>query len=207
MDFAPWLGRSADGGSSHLLAPVDGVVCWGMPSDRIRRVATVVVLGAGALATIASNGPVLGPSVSAEEGPFSLVLTPDAPEAEVPFSALLDAQAELVEGSGEVGVQVELDPGSTASLTFGLSSDVTGETNETDIIDPSAQEQARVGIEAFAGCAGDTSCEERFVARFTRLDDPPEGDLDITWYVDGVVEVVVPEGEDTSGSLALTVEQ
>ena len=178
-----------------------------MPSDRIRRVATLVVLGVGALATVASNSPLLGPALSAEEGPFTLVLTPDAPDAEVGFTALLDAQAQTVADSGEVGVLVELDPAATASLTFGLTSDVTGETNETDIIDPAAQEQARVGIEAFAGCTGESPCEERFVARFTRLDDPPDGDLEVTWYVDGIVELALEEDEEPAGSLELTVEQ
>lgn len=163
------------------------------------------MLAAGCVATAASNGPLLGPGLSAEEGPFTLVLTPDAPDAEVSFSALLEAVDEVVAGSGEVGVAVELDPGSTASLTFGLTSDVTGETNETDIIDPAAQDQARVGISAFAGCSAAAPCEEGFVARFTRFDGSAEGDLEVTWYVDGYIEVALEEGEDPSGSLELSV--
>lgn len=176
-------------------------------SDRARRLATALVLAGGAVATAASNGPLRGPSVSAEDGPYSLVLTPEAPEAEVGFSATLDAQAEVVSGSGEVGLLVELDPAATASLSFGLTSEVTGEANEADIFDPAAQYQARVGIDAFAGCDGASLCEEGFVARFTRLDDPPEGELEVTWYVDGVVEVAISEDEEPTGSLEFTVAQ
>lgn len=174
--------------------------------ELLRRAGTALVVAAGCAATVATS-PVLGPAVSAEAGPYTLTLTPDAPEAEVSFSALLDAQAQVVEGTGEVGVQVELDPASLVGLTFGLTSEVTGAANETDIIDPSAQEQARVGVEAFAGCTGETPCEEGFTARFTRMADPPDGDLEVTWYVDGVVEVAVPEGEEPSGTLELTVAQ
>lgn len=163
------------------------------------------MLAAGTLATAASNGPLLGPALSAEEGPYTLVLSPDSPSAEVSFSALLEATDEPVAGTGEVGVSVELDPGSTASLSFGLSSDLTGESNETEILDPAAQDQARVGIEAFIGCTADSPCEEAFVAHFARYDDPPEGDLELTWYVDGVIEVTVPEGEEPGGSLQLSV--
>jgi hypothetical protein len=144
----------------------------------------LVVLVAGTLATAASNGPIFGPSLSAEEGPYTLVLSPESPS---------------------VGVSVELDPGSTASLSFGVRSELTGEANETDILDPSAQDQARVGIEAFIGCTAESPCEEGFVAHFARYDDPPEGELEVTWYVDGVIEVTVPEGEEPSGSLQLSV--
>lgn len=174
-------------------------------SDRARRLATALVLVGGAVAAAASNGPLLGPAISAEDGPYTLMLTPNAPEAEVGFSATLDAQAEVVSGSGEVGLLVELDPAATGSLSFGLTSEVTGETDETDIFDPAAQYQTRLGIEAFAGCDGASLCEEGFVARFTRLDDPPEGDLEVTWYVDGVVEVAIPEDEEPTGSLELTI--
>ena len=175
------------------------------PRERRRRLASLVVLVAGTLATAASNGPIFGPSLSAEEGPYTLVLSPESPSTEVSFSALLEAGDEPVAGTGEVGVSVELDPGSTASLSFGLSSDLTGEANETEILDPSAQDQARVGIEAFIGCTAESPCEEGFVAHFARYDDPPEGELELTWYVDGVIEVTVPEGEEPSGSLQLSV--
>ncbi|OGQ18662.1 MAG: hypothetical protein A2138_18050 [Deltaproteobacteria bacterium RBG_16_71_12] len=167
----------------------------------------MLVLTAGGVATAASNGPLLGPSVGANEGPFSLTLSAEAPDAEIALSALLDAQAEVVDGTGEVGVSVELDPAALYGLTFGLTSDVTGESNETDIIDPSAQDQARVGIEAFAGCTGETACEERFAAHFALLGDAPEGELDVTWYVDGFVEVAIPEDEQPTGTLELAVEQ
>lgn len=172
---------------------------------RLRSLATALVLSVGLVATAASNGALLGPAVSAEEGPYSVVLTPDAPEAMYDVTALLDARDAIVAGTGEVGVAVELDPGALASLTFGLTSDVTGEANETEILDPAAQDQARVGIEAFAGCTGESPCEEPFVVHFARLDDPPEGDLEVTWYVDGVVEVAIAEDEVPQGSLTLTV--
>ena len=111
--------------SSH---PVDELVCWEAtvpsPSGRLRPFLSAVVLAVGAVATAASNGPLFGPAVSAEDGPFYLVLTPDAPDAEVSFSALLDTQDEIVAGSGEVAVSVELDPASTASLSFGLTPDL-----------------------------------------------------------------------------------
>lgn len=173
---------------------------------RLRRAASALVLVAGGVATAASNGPLLGPSVGATAGPFTLTLSSEAPDAEVPFSALLDAQAEVVDGSGEVGLSVELDPASLHGVSFSLTSEVTGESNQADIIDPSAQEQAWIGIEAFAGCTGETPCEEPFTARFTMLDEAAEGDLEVTWYVDGIVEVAIPEDEQPTGTLELTVE-
>lgn len=173
-------------------------------SDRARRVASLVVLMVGCAATAASNGPLFGPGLSADEGPMTLTLSSSAPDAQVPFSALLDAQAPLTEGSGEVGVQVELDPGAVLGLSFGLSSDVTGESNSTDIIDPSAQDQARVGIEAFAGCSGDSACEEGFSATFALIGEG-EGELEVTWYVDASVSLELAEDEEPTGSLTLTV--
>ena len=171
---------------------------------RARQAATALVLAAGAAATVASNGPLFGPSLSADDGPLTLTLSTSAPEAEVPFSALLDAQAPLTEGSGEVGVLVELDPGAVLGLSFGLSSDVTGESNATDVIDPAAQDTARVGVEAFAGCSGDTACEERFTASFSLLGEG-EGELEVTWYVDASVSLELAEDEEPTGSLTLTV--
>ncbi len=174
-------------------------------SSRLRRAATALVLAAGCAATVASNGPLFGPGLSDDEGPMTLTLTSSAPDATVPFSALLDAQAPIADGSGEVGVQVELDPGAVLGLTFGLSSDVTGESNTTDIIDPAAQDQARVGIGAFAGCSGDTPCDERFTASFSLLGDG-EGELEVTWYVDASVGLELAEDEEATGSLELSVE-
>ena len=143
-------------------------------------VATVFVVGiAGSVAT----GPVADLSGVSED--VRVTLDADNPSATVTAVATVDVDAVVASGSGQIGLSVVLDNDAEGSLAFSLTSDTTGDTQGTDIVDTQAQGNARVGIDAFEGC-GPGPCDEELVLEFNRTDGTLDGVLGLTFSLDGL---------------------
>ena len=121
-------------------------------------------------------------------------------------SLVIDAKARLETDvpvtSGEIGLNIVVDSDADGSLSFALRSETSGEVARLDIVDTQAQGTARIGIEAFAGCnAG--PCDDALVIELDRTDSGLDGDLGLTWQLDGLVDT---SGDPTNGDLVFDVE-
>ena len=116
---------------------------------RTAGVGTIFFLGvAGSIAT----GPVA--DVSGVSDDVRLTLDANNPSERITAVATVDVDAVIASGTGQIGLSVTLDNDAEGSLAFSLTSETTGSTQGTDIVDTQAQGTARVGIDAFeARCA------------------------------------------------------
>jgi hypothetical protein len=161
-------------------------------------VATVFVVG---IAGSVASAPVADLSGVSED--VRITLDADNPSATVTAVATVDVDAVVASGSGQIGLSVVLDNDAEGSLSFSLTSDTTGETQGTDIVDTQAQGTARVGIDAFEGC-GPGACDEELVLEFNRTDGTLDGVLGLSFSLDGLAST---ETEATTpGSITFSID-
>jgi hypothetical protein len=158
-----------------------------------------MVFGAGVLATTATSGP--SASIAGSSDEETVVLDAATPAIALDASATLTSDVPVL--GGEIGLNIVVDSDAVGSVVFGLRSITSGEREEVDIVDTQAQGTARIGIAAFAGCTEPT-CVEQLELTFERTDDALEGQLGVTFQLDGFADT---DGEPTSGDLTFTIDR
>lgn len=167
------------------------------------RPAALFVVAVGLVASLAST-PSTGDGVSGASDTFTVLLDADTPDLEQRVTATLNAGVQIG-ADGEIGVTALFDDSDVGQLNVTITSDTTGESNDTAVLDPVAQPQATVGIPAFAGCDGLSACEEALILRFERLEADVTNDLEFEWELDGFVSILDAEAENV-GTLTFTTE-
>jgi hypothetical protein len=152
---------------------------------------------AGVLATTATSGP--SASIAGSSDEQSIVLNASTPAIALDATATLTSDVPVL--GGEIGLNVVVDSDAVGSIVVGLRSSTSGEHEELDIVDTQAQGTARIGIAAFANCA-EGECLEDLELTFERTDDTLDGDLGVSFQLDGFVDT---DGDPTAGDLTFDI--
>lgn len=152
---------------------------------------------AGVIATTATSGP--SASIAGTSDDESVVLNASTPALALDATATLTSDLPVLDG--EIGLNVDVESDATGSIVVGLRSKTSGEHEELDIVDTQAQGTARIGITAFGDCA-EGDCVEDLELTFERTDDALDGDLGITFHLDGFVDT---DGDPTAGDLVFDI--
>ena len=163
----------------------------------LRAVLKGTIFIAGVIATTATSGPSASISGTSEDEP--IVLSSSTPAIALDATATLTSDVPVLDG--EIGLNVDVDSDAVGSIVVGLRSSTSGEHEELDIVDTQAQGTARIGIAAFADC-GEGDCLENLELTFERTDDALEGDLGLTFHLDGFVDT---DGDPTEGDLVFDI--
>ncbi len=167
-----------------------------------RRIATAVLFSVGVVGSVATTEPITA-DISGVSNEVRVVLDANEPSREIFATATIDADAAIAAGTGQVGLAVEIDGDADGSLAITLTSDTTGQSQATDIVDTQAQGSARIGIDAFEGC-GAEACDEDLVLRFERTDAELEGTLGLTFTLDGLAST---DGEEAgTGTIRFSID-
>ncbi len=171
-------------------------------SRRPRPVALVAV-AVGLVASAAST-PSVGDGVSGSSDTFVVLLDEGTADFEQRVLASLNAGVEIG-ADGEIELTALFDDGDVGQVNLVITSDTTGQNNETAVFDPLAQPEVTTGIPAFEGCDGLSPCEEELIIRFERLEADVTNDLEFEWQLDGFVSILDAEAENV-GTLTFTPE-
>ncbi len=161
----------------------------------------MLALAAGVAGTVASD-PLPPGDISGSAGPITVTLDAATPNVEKTVAATLTASGPI--DTGTVRLSADFSDGSAAQLSMGIEPD-SGDGNETQVLDTSAQPSVELAVDAFADCA-DSPCSQSFTVHFERLEADVVDPLTFDFTVDGAATVVDDgSGETPTGSLDLSV--
>lgn len=163
-----------------------------------------LVVAVAVAASVASTGAP-GDGISGASETFAVVLDESTPDFEQRVTALLDAQVQVAQ-DGQIGLTALFDDADVGQVNLSITSDTTGELGETQVLDPIAQPEVSVGIDAFVGCDGLSPCEEALIVRFERLEADVTNELEFEWELDGLVSVLDADADAALGTLTFTAE-
>ncbi len=166
----------------------------------LRRLSIAALFSIGVVGSVATSPATA--DISGVSEPVRVVLDADQPSRDVFASATISADGIIADGTGQIGLAIELDGDAEGSLAVTLSSDTTGQSQATDIVDTQAQGSARIGINAFDGCG--EGCAEELTLTFERTDADLAGTLGLSFTLDGLAST---EGEEAgSGSIRFNID-
>lgn len=137
---------------------------------------TVGVVGSMATSDVAAD-------VSDVSNEIRVSLAPNG-EARHDGTVSVVADSPIASGTGQIGLNVTIDGDAFGGIQATIASSTDDAT--VDIPDVQAQGSARVGIDAFNGCAGATSCDEGLTIDFFRTDGG-DGTINLSFSLDALV--------------------
>ena len=166
----------------------------------LRRISIAVIFSLGVIGSVATSPATA--DISGVSEAVRVVLDANEPSRDVLASAIISADGLIADGTGQIGLAIELDGDAEGSLAVTLTSDTTCESQATDIVDTQAQGSARIGINAFDGCG--EGCTEELTLTFERTDAELAGTLGLTFTLDGLAST---DGEEAgTGSITFSID-
>jgi hypothetical protein len=156
-----------------------------------------VVFVFGVAVTTATSEP--SASISGFSDEESLVLDAATPALALDARATVNSDVPVI--TGEIGLNVSVNPDAVGSLAVGLRSLTSGAQQTLDIVDLQAQGLARIGIDAFEDCPTGR-CVEELELTFERIDEALEGEVGLTFHLDGLADT---ETDPAEGELTFEI--